>query len=110
MKSTMELDEQIWEFFEDVDHKVESAAEEALRRIGWSAPIFSTRLAWRRGAGGAGDATCAQVWCVKLADIENEIRHCLSTRDVNPEAEVVNKFARTFEKIRDQGATSVTSN
>ncbi|HEX9459952.1 MAG TPA: hypothetical protein VGA84_12435 [Thermoanaerobaculia bacterium] len=25
-------------------------------------------------------------------------------------AEVVNKFARTFEKLHDQGATSVTSN
>lgn len=109
MASTMELDEQLWEFFKDADQRIENAAEEAMRRIGWGAPIFWTRMAHRRGSGMI-DATCIEVWCVKLADFEPEIRHCLSIRDANPAAEMVNKFARTFGEIRDQGATPVTSN
>ncbi len=86
-----------------------STMEEAMRQIGWSAPIFWTRMAHGRGSGMV-DATCIEVWCVKLADFEPEIRHCLSIRDANPAAEMVSKFAKTFEEIRGAGRDSVTSN
>jgi hypothetical protein len=104
MASTMELDDQLWEFFKDADRRIENAAEEAMRQIGWSAPIFWAQMAHRRGSGMI-DPTCIEVWCVKLADFEPEIRHCFSIHDADPAAEMVNKFARTFEEIRDQGAT-----
>jgi hypothetical protein len=100
MSSTMELDDQLWQFFDEAaDRRVEKAAGEALRRIGWNARIFWTRIAHRRGSG-AGDATCVEVWCVKLVDIEPEIRHCLSIRDRDPEGEMVDKFVATFEALR----------
>ncbi len=97
----MELDEQVWQFFSEDENnrKVERAVEDALRRAGWSAGIVWTRRAMRRGSGPA-DASCVEVWCVKLRGVEPEIRHCLSARDADPESAMVDKFARTFEALR----------
>jgi hypothetical protein len=102
MRSTKDLDDKFWQLFADTSGKVEAAAKEALRRIGWDACIFFTRLALRRGSG-AIDATCIEVWCVNLAAVDIEVRHCLSMRDSDPMAEMVNKFAASFEALRHPG-------
>jgi len=107
MSSTMQLDERTWEFFKDSKEHVKGIVEKALHRIDWSVPITWTRLAGRRGAG-AGDATCIEVWCAKLADIEPEVRICRSAYD--SEAEMVDKFAATFEAFRSGNPPPVTSN
>lgn len=93
----MDLDEQAWQFFKDHNQRIENAAKEAMRRIGWSDTILWARLAQRRGAGML-NADCAEVWCVKLASIEPEVRHCLSIHD--SDNDMVNKFVQTFDALK----------
>jgi hypothetical protein len=108
MSSTMKLDADYWDFHPDEDRRVEMAAVEALLQICWNIPIVFAQRALSRGGGGV-NAACLEVWCVKLAGVEPEIRHCFDIRERDPKVDMVNKFAATFEAVRS-GSLPITSN
>jgi hypothetical protein len=96
MSDAVELSEREWKMVEDTGG-VRRVAEEALRQIGWDIKI-TTRLAIRANSFAPAPANCVDLWCVKLAGIEPEIRHCRALWE--KDGAMVQKFAESFAVLR----------
>ncbi len=86
----------LWQFFPDIDMKIERVARKALTQLGRRNSILWAQLGHRRGAGMI-SGECLELWCVKVADYNDPVFVCRGHADTD--ATMENKFATAFANL-----------
>lgn len=88
-----------WRFLKDAGH-VRRAAEEALDQLGCNKTIIDTYFAVPDPLGIGGE--CVEVWCMRLAEFEAEVRVCRPALDRDAHPEMVKRFVAVLEVFMPQ--------
>ena len=84
-----------WHRLQDTG-KIEKAAREALKQLGFEEAYESAALAVPRHAR-ATQADCDELWCVKIKESADEIRECMAVDEGHEQ--MVKKFVRAFGAV-----------